>query len=362
MMVAATEKQAVYVNRVSKRFGSTEAVNGATFAVEKQSFTVILGPSGCGKTTLLRTIAGFYEPDEGEIYIGGKIVNTEPPHKRNTGLVFQNYALFPHMSVRENIGYGLKFKKLSKTESNERILKVGKTLGIENLLDRWPSQLSGGEQQRVAVARALVTEPQVLLLDEPLSNLDAKVRARVRTELKRLQRDLGITAIHVTHDQEEALVIGDSVVVMNKGRIVQIGPPYDIYYKPRTRFVADFIGTNNFLDAQITKSSATVLEAQTKSGFKLVLDRDQGLAINENERVVLSVRPESIKISKEQPRMAENVARGRVRDAIFLGTIIRYYVQINGLELITDVPGGEEVLQGEVYVALDRSKLHLVAD
>jgi len=356
------EKQAVYVNNVSKRFGPTEAVDGATFVVEKQSFTVILGPSGCGKTTLLRTIAGFYEPDEGEIYIDGKIVNTEPPHKRSTGLVFQNYALFPHMSVKENIGYGLKFKKLSKTESNERILKVGKTLGIENLLDRWPSQLSGGEQQRVAVARALVTEPQVLLLDEPLSNLDAKVRARVRTELKRLQRALGITAIHVTHDQEEALVIGDSVVVMNKGKIVQIGPPSDIYYKPRTRFVADFIGTNNFIDAQITKSSATALEAQTKGGLKLVIDRDTDLAAKENERVVLSVRPESIHISKEEPRTTENVARGRIRDATFLGTVVRYYVQVNELELIVDVQSGDEILQGDVYVALDRSKLHLVGE
>jgi ABC-type Fe3+/spermidine/putrescine transport system ATPase subunit len=361
-MVATVEKQAVYVNRVSKRFGPTEAVDDATFAVEKESFTVILGPSGCGKTTLLRTIAGFYEPDEGEIYIDGKIVNTEPPHKRNTGLVFQNYALFPHMSVKENIGYGLKFRKFPKSESNERIGKVAKTLGIENLLDRWPSQLSGGEQQRVAVARALVTEPQVLLLDEPLSNLDAKVRTRVRTELKRLQRDLRITAIHVTHDQEEALVIGDSIVVMNKGRIVQIGAPSAIYYKPRTRFVADFIGTNNFVDAQITKSSATAVEAQAKGGLKLVLDRDPDFAVKENEKVVVSVRPETIRISKDQPRTVENVVRGRIRDAIFLGTTVRYYVRMNGFELITDVPSGEEVLQGEVYVALDRSKLHLVAE
>lgn len=356
------EKQAVYVNNVSKRFGSTEAVDGATFVVEKQSFTVILGPSGCGKTTLLRTIAGFYEPDEGKIYINGKIVNTEPPHKRSTGLVFQNYALFPHMNVKENIGYGLKFKKLSKTESNERILKVVKTLGIENLLDRWPSQLSGGEQQRVAVARALVTEPQVLLLDEPLSNLDAKVRTRVRTELKRLQRDLGITAIHVTHDQEEALVIGDSVVVMNKGKIVQIGPPSDIYYKPKTRFVADFIGTNNFIDAQITKTNATTLEAQTKGGLKLIIDKDTDLAVRENDRVVLSVRPESIRISKEQPHTTENVARARIRDATFLGTLVRYYAQVNELELIVDVQSGDEIFQGDVYVAFDRSKLHLVAE
>lgn len=356
------EKQAVYVNRVSKRFGLTEAVDAATFGVEKQSFTVILGPSGCGKTTLLRTIAGFYEPDEGEIYIDGKIVNNEPPHKRNTGLVFQNYALFPHMSVKENIGYGLKFKKFPKAESNERIHKVAKTLGIENLLDRWPSQLSGGEQQRVAVARALVTEPQVLLLDEPLSNLDAKVRARVRTELKRLQRNLGITAIHVTHDQEEALVIGDNVIVMNKGRIVQTGTPSDIYYKPRTRFVAEFIGTNNFIDAQITKSSPTALEAETKGGLKFTLDRDPDFTANENERVVLSIRPESIRISKERPPMTENVARGRIEDVTFLGTIIRHYVQTDGLELIVDVQSREKALQGDVYVALDRSKVHLVAE
>ena len=356
------EEQAVYVNGLSKRFGPTGAVDGVTFAVAKKSFTVILGPSGCGKTTLLRTIAGFYEPDDGEVYINGKIVNTEPPHKRNTGLVFQNYALFPHMNVRENIGYGLKFHKISKTESRDRIGKVAKTLGIEHLLDRSPSQLSGGEQQRVAVARALVTEPQVLLLDEPLSNLDAKVRARVRTELKRLQRSLGITAIHVTHDQEEALVIGDSVIVMNKGKIIQIGTPSDIYFKPKTRFVADFIGTNNFIDAKITKLTADTIQTETKNNLKFVLDRDPNFAVDVNDNVVLSIRPESIRISKAQPHLTENVSRGRVNDVAFLGTIIRHYVQLDALELTVDVQSSEEALRGDVYVALDRSRIHLVTD
>ncbi len=356
------ENKAVYVHEVSKRFGTAEAVNKATFGVPKGSFTVILGPSGCGKTTLLRTIAGFYEPDEGEVYIDGKMVNNKPPHKRNTGLVFQNYALFPHMNVRENIGYGLKFKKLAKSESNERIRKVAKTLGIEHLLDRGPSQLSGGEQQRVAVARALVTEPQVLLLDEPLSDLDAKVRVRVRTELKKLQRDLGITAVHVTHDQEEALVIGDSIIVMNKGRIIQIGTSADIYYKPKTRFVADFIGTNNFVEAMISKTSPTTLEAQITSNLKLVLDKDPNLAVQENQKVVLSIRPESIKLSKERPERMENVAPARVLDTTFLGTITRYYVQINGLELVVDVQSGEEILQGNIYVFLDRSRIHLIGE
>ncbi len=361
-MVNATENQAVYVHEVSKRFGTTEAVNSATFGVERRSFTVILGPSGCGKTTLLRTIAGFYEPDEGEVYIDGKIVNNEPPHKRNTGLVFQNYALFPHMNVKENIGYGLKFKKLSKSESNERIRNVAKILGIEHLLGRGPSQLSGGEQQRVAVARALVTEPQVLLLDEPLSNLDAKVRARVRTELKKLQRDLGITAIHVTHDQEEALVIGDSVIVMNEGKIIQIGTSSEIYYRPRTRFVADFIGTNNLVDAKLSKNTPTLLEAQVTSDLKLTLDVDPSVAGRENDSVVLSIRPESIRISEKRPATAENVARARIFDATFLGTLTRYYVHTDGLELVVDVQSGDEVLKGDVYIAMDRSKIHVMKE
>jgi len=354
--------EAVYLNKATKRFGSVVAVDCATFAVEDRSFTVLLGPSGCGKTTVLRSIAGFYDLDEGEIYIKGKVVTNVPPHKRNTGMVFQNYALFPHMKVFDNIAYGLKFRPSSKAEADQRVRKVAGMLGIEHLLTRFPAQLSGGEQQRVAVARALVIEPEVLLLDEPLSNLDAKVRVRVRVELKKLQRELGITAIHVTHDQEEALAIGDRVVVMNKGKVTQIGSPAEVYFKPRTRFVADFIGTTNLLKGKVTRTDEKEVVLSVASGVSLSALASPEIALRDAQEVTLSVRPESIEVNAERPLGRANILQGEVKDVIFMGATTRYFVQSGGLELIADVQGSETPLKGVVYISMDSTKLHILPE
>jgi len=354
--------QAVYLNEATKRFGSVTAVDHASFAVEDKSFTVLLGPSGCGKTTLLRSIAGFYDLDEGQILIKGKDVTNVPPHKRNTGMVFQNYALFPHMKVFDNIAYGLRFRQFPKVEAEQRVGKVAGMLGIEHLLTRFPAQLSGGEQQRVAVARALVIEPEVLLLDEPLSNLDAKVRVHVRVELKKIQRQLGITAIHVTHDQEEALAIGDKIVVMNKGRVIQIGTPTEIYFKPKARFVADFIGTINLLKATVAKTTAK--EVLLSVGPDMVLSASVGpeVVLHDGQEVTLSIRPENVEIGSEKPAREGNVLHGEVKDTIFMGAITRYFVQTGDLELIADVQGSDVPLKGSVYASVDSSKLHILPE
>jgi len=355
-------KEAVYLNKATKRFGSVMAVDHATFAVEDQSFTVLLGPSGCGKTTLLRSIAGFYDLDEGRIFIKGKDVTNVPPHKRNTGMVFQNYALFPHMKVFDNIAYGLKFRQSPKAEAEQRVRKVAGMLGIEHLLARFPAQLSGGEQQRVAVARALVIEPEVLLLDEPLSNLDAKVRVHVRVELKKIQRQLGITAIHVTHDQEEALAIGDKIVVMNRGRVIQIGAPTEIYFKPKARFVADFIGTINLLKATVAKVTEEEIVLSLGPSTLLLASGSEETSVREGQEVTLSVRPESVQVSKEKPAQGLNILEGEIRDAIFMGSITRYFLRAANLDLIADVQGSDAPLKGNIYVGMDRSKLHIVPE
>ena len=227
---------------LTKRFNEVLAVDNISLEVADGEFVTLLGPSGCGKTTTLRTIAGFCYPDEGEIFFGDKIMNNVPPNKRNTAMCFQSYALFPHMSVWDNISFGLKMQKISQQEQKKRVLKVMGMLGIEGLEKRKPGELSGGQQQRVALARAIVTEPQVLLFDEPLSNLDAKLRVQVRVEIREMQKRLGITTIYVTHDQDEALAISDRIVVMNRGHIEQLGDPYTIYRNPETSFVAGFIG------------------------------------------------------------------------------------------------------------------------
>lgn len=354
--------QAVCLNQATKRFGSVTAVDHASFAVEDKSFTVLLGPSGCGKTTLLRSIAGFYDLDEGQILIKGRDVTNVPPHKRNTGMVFQNYALFPHMKVFDNIAYGLKFRRFPGAESEQRVKKVAGMLGIEHLLSRFPAQLSGGEQQRVAVARALVIEPEVLLLDEPLSNLDAKVRVRVRVELKKLQRQLGIAAIHVTHDQEEALAIGDRIVVMNKGKVTQIGTPAEVYFKPRTKFVADFIGTTNLFKGRVAKLTRGEALLSVNSNILRSTSPSSELELHDGQEVALSIRPENIEIHGEKPTREDNILQGEVKDTIFMGAITRYFVLVDDLELTVDVQGSDSPLKGSVYISLDSSKLHILPE
>ncbi|HEY9592850.1 MAG TPA: ABC transporter ATP-binding protein [Spirochaetia bacterium] len=249
----------VRIRGVSKRFGSVHALSDVTLDIPRGSFTTFLGPSGCGKTTLLRTIAGFYEPDAGTIGIGDRCVNGVPSHLRGAVMVFQDYALFPHLSAADNIAYGLKVKRLPGSEIARRVERIADFLSVGPLLSRRPGQLSGGQQQRIALARALVMEPEVLLLDEPLSNLDAKLRESIRAELRRMQKTLGITTIYVTHAQVEALSLSDLVVVMNHGKVVQAASPREVYFSPVNRFVASFVGMANLIEARVVDASPTAI-------------------------------------------------------------------------------------------------------
>jgi ABC-type Fe3+/spermidine/putrescine transport system ATPase subunit len=322
----------IRLNGVVKRFGGTVAVDHATVDVGDGELFTLLGPSGCGKTTLLRLIAGFYNPpDAGEIHFGERRVEALPPHARNIGMVFQNYALWPHMTVRGNVTYGLKLRKLTTDEIGRRLADGLRKVNLAGLEDRYPGQLSGGQQQRVALARALVLNPDILLLDEPLSNLDAKIRVHVRGEIRTLQKQLGITTIYVTHDQEEALSLSDRVAVMRDGKILQVAVPKTLYERPVNRFVADFVGTNNFIPGVCRERSPERAVVETPFGALRGRPAD---AVAVGERCVLAVRPENLTLGGD----GENVVEGRVALAAYLGNTLRYDVETaSGLVLKVDV-------------------------
>ena len=344
----------VRLEKVSKRLGATLAVDHVSLDVPEGAFVTLLGPSGCGKTTTLRMIAGFYHPDDGEIFVRDIPVTTVPAHRRNTAMVFQEYALFPHMTVRENIGYGLRMRGVGATDARRRIGAAVELVGLSGQEDKFPMQLSGGQQQRVALARALVVEPEVLLLDEPLSNLDAKLRVRVRTEIRSLQQALGKTTIYVTHDQEEALSISDRIAVMNHGRIVQVGAPREIYYAPADRFVADFVGLANFAPVEV------LAPGQVRLG-NVTLAVSGAVTIG---RATLVVRPETISLSAQAARDdGRPVVRGRVKTSAFLGGLARYWVDALGMEWIVDQPApGERMFAGDVFLVLSPDRMHVLAD
>ncbi|HEV8338229.1 MAG TPA: ABC transporter ATP-binding protein [bacterium] len=344
----------VRLRRVSKRFGSTLAVDDVSLEVAEGSFTTLLGPSGCGKTTTMRMVAGFHHPDEGEILIRDRAVTGVPAHRRNTAMVFQEYALFPHMTVGENVGYGLRMRRVPRREARRRIGEALDLVGLSGQDRKFPHQLSGGQQQRVALARALVVEPEVLLLDEPLSNLDAKLRVRVRTEIRQLQERLGKTTIYVTHDQEEALAISDQIAVMHAGRLQQVGSPSEIYLHPANRFVADFVGLANFVEGDVVDAHHVRVNAAI-----VVVDRP----IGRGGRVTLLVRPEMIRLVPPGSARVENLLRGRVTTMAFLGSLARYWIEGDGAEWVVDVPApGHEVLRGEVGLLLPRDRLHVLAE
>jgi spermidine/putrescine ABC transporter ATP-binding subunit len=315
---------------IVKRFGSLEAVSHISLDIRAGELFTLLGPSGCGKTTVLRLIGGFHKPDCGEISFGGKIVTGTPPYERNIGMVFQNYALWPHMTVFDNIAYGLKLKKVARGEIVDRAVRALSLVNLKGLEDRYPGQLSGGQQQRVALARALVLNPDVLLLDEPLSNLDAKIRLQVRAEIRKLQKELAITTIYVTHDQEEALTLSDRIAVIEQGKLQQIGTPWDLYERPANPFVADFIGINNLIQG-------TVQEDPDDKGWTTV-QTDVGPLLSEcdsrlrrGDRCMICVRPETASISTSQPTQTSfNSITGVVGFASFIGNTIRYDVEIGG--------------------------------
>ncbi|WP_312652271.1 ABC transporter ATP-binding protein [Proteiniclasticum sp.] len=309
----------VNFKNIDKYYGDFHAVKNADFLVEEGEFFTLLGPSGCGKTTLLRMIAGFNSIEGGTITFGDKVINSIPAHKRNIGMVFQNYAIFPHMTVYNNVAYGLKARNVDKKTAEERVLKALRLVKMEEYKDREPSKLSGGQQQRIALARAIVIEPDVLLMDEPLSNLDAKLRLEMRTIIKKLQRELGITTIYVTHDQEEALAISDRIAVMKAGVIQQIDVPEKIYKYPANEFVAGFIGTSNFLQGTARKEGDNTV-ITTPQGI-VPLDRDLG----HEGPVIVSLRPEEGVLRRASDAVG---FRGKITLSTFLGDFMNYEIEL----------------------------------
>lgn len=342
------------LKQINKYFGQSHVIKDVNIDFEKGHFVTFLGPSGCGKTTLLRMVAGFYEPDNGEILLNGKRIERIPPYSRNTAMVFQEYALFPHMNVFDNVSYGLRVKNRPKEEIERRVKEALDLMQLKGMEDRFPNQMSGGQQQRVAVARALVMNPEVLLLDEPLSNLDAKLRESVRVELRDIQKKMGLSTIYVTHDQSEALSMSDMIVVLKGGIVHQTGSPQEIYFEPKTPFVADFIGTTNLLSVkglgENTVSYGNDRIPTTKS-------------VNAGQEYCLSIRPECLKLVKEAVDGQVNV-KVTIQNKMFLGEKIRYFVNDSlGKEWIIDIyDPGRTILEGEAYAAFPFEKAWLIED
>ncbi len=350
------------LERITKRFGNIVAVDNVTMIAEAGKLTTLLGPSGCGKTTTLRLIGGFLEPDEGDIFIGERRVNGAPAYARSTRTVFQSYALFPHMTVFENVAFGLRATSVPRREMASRVEEALKLVGLTGFAERSPGQLSGGQQQRVAFARALVTRPEVLLLDEPLSNLDAKLRIHMRVEIRKLQQELGITTVYVTHDQEEAMSLSDHVVVMNAGRIEQQGRPFEIYEKPASAFVAGFIGKTNFVMAEVVNLRGAQVRVRALGG-EFTVAAPEGRELHVRQRVQLVVRPEHLHIGS-----ANGVHfRGRVLQVSYLGAAASYELALEGgasLVVHDPAPRGANLHASgsEVTVGLETERVYIVPE
>ena len=334
----------VEFDRLSKYFGREKAVDDISLSVKEGEFVTLLGPSGCGKTTTLRCIAGLERPDAGEIRIGEQIVASPErgihlnPEDRNIGMVFQSYAVWPHMTVFDNVAYGLRVRRAPAAEVKQRTMQVLELVGLANLAERYATKLSGGQRQRVALARAIVYEPRVVLFDEPLSNLDAKLREQMRVELVRLQHEVGITSIYVTHDQSEALVMSDRVVVLNKGVIQQIGDPHTIYTHPVNTFVANFIGADNLLEGVLRERSGDLCHVELPLGrghASVTVTATGGAGAAPGQRLFISLRPEDISLQLQRPVGAAmgNLLEGRVIDTIYLGSFLECRVQVGDCEL-----------------------------
>ena len=357
----AKTKKGVRLEHISKIYKDPKtgkdfyAVKDANLEITPGSFVTLLGPSGCGKTTTLRMIAGFESPDEGEIYLGGEPINALTPNKRDTAMVFQSYALLPHYNIYDNVAYGLKLRKLDKATIKEKVTNILKLVGLEGMEARMTNQLSGGQQQRVALARALVLEPGVLLFDEPLSNLDAKLRVSMRTEIRRIQQEAGITAIYVTHDQSEAMALSDQIIIMEKGVVSQIGTPQEIYYHPANEFVADFIGEANFLRGTLTQK-------QGDKGVVMVegtsVDVTGVYGIQQGSGCTLVLRPESAVLSDRGQLPCKVIV------SCFMGAYQNYHVMVgNTMVKITDFnPTNKKIYQvgDTAYVAFEKENIHVL--
>ena len=355
------EKKGVRLDHISKIYQDPKtgkdfyAVKDTSLTIEPGSFVTLLGPSGCGKTTTLRMIAGFESPDEGEIYLGEEAINALTPNKRDTAMVFQSYALLPHYNVFDNVAYGLKLRKVPKDEIKNRVMRILDLVELTGMEGRMTNQLSGGQQQRVALARALVIEPSVLLFDEPLSNLDAKLRVSMRTEIRRIQQEVGITAIYVTHDQSEAMALSDNIIIMNKGVVAQMGSPQDIYYHPNSEFVADFIGEANFLKGRLDRMDGdhAVLNVE---GSSARVPAKAGMTQGKEYTVVL--RPESAVLADQGGLPCQ------VTLSCFMGSYQNYHVKVgNTLVKLTDYnPKNKRIYQvGEsCSLVFDPESVHIL--
>ena len=349
----------VVVENVTKRFGKLVAVDDVSLHVKDKEYFALLGPSGCGKTTLLRLIAGLIPPDEGKIYIGDKLVNNVPPEDRDIGFVFQTFALFPHMNAWNNVTYGPRVKGFDMKKAGTIGHEVLEMVRLNERLDAFPNELSGGMMQRIAVARALAAGAKLLLLDEPLGQLDAKVRNDLRYEIRRMTKDLGLTAIHVTHDQAEAMAISDRIAVMKKGRIKQVGTPSGLYMAPENIFVANFIGESNFLEGYVAKEGDGEMAIELRGGIQVEVANDEART---GEKVVLAIRPETFLVEKGIEESKNSIA-GVVERVTFEGTNIRYEIRLSNQDLIVVVKpsmtGEWFRVEDKVTVSFPTEKAHV---
>lgn len=352
----------IEIQNLYKCFKKVVAINRIELHVQQGEMLTLLGPSGCGKTTTLRCIAGLERPEEGDIIIDGKPMLSRgfvPPSKRGIGMVFQNYAVWPHMKVISNIVYGLKIQKLVKPKIKEKAEQVLALVGLEGLEDRYPAQLSGGQQQRVALARALVRNPKVLLLDEPLSNLDAKLREELRFEIKNLVRRMGITSVYVTHDQAEAMVISDRIAVMDAGNVVQLGTAQEIYQEPANRFVADFIGTMNFIPGEVVGRVADkdAVYVRTEFSKQLLCNRIHHAEVSVGRNVFASIRPEDVEVFSDPPPPMDNLLKGTIIHKAYLGNFLNFFVRVKDTMIRVQVPHHLPQREGqELYLFLNPEK------
>lgn len=327
--MSAVTKTRVRIENVTMRFPGVVAVDNANLVIEPGEFFTLLGPSGCGKTTLLRTIAGFYRQSEGHIHFNDVQIDRIPPYRRDTGMVFQNYAVFPHLTVWQNVEYGLRARKVPRDEMDERIREALRLVDLQGYEDRKPRQLSGGQQQRVVVARAIVVRPQVLLMDEPLANLDAKLRVRLREDLRELQQSLGITTIYVTHDQDEALSISDRIAVMSDGKVLQVDNPTMVYRHPVSRGVAEFVGEGSFLTGEVTATDSDTVHLRLADGTVLRAATPADRSVTPGEAVGIGFRPHDTQIVAPG-QAGQNLLTGTVLQRMYFGGVVRYHLETAG--------------------------------
>lgn len=321
----------ISIQNVDKFFGRFQAIDNVSMDIGHGEFFSLLGASGCGKTTLLRMLAGFENPTNGEIYIDGQPVSEVPPHMRPVNMVFQSYAIFPHLNVRDNIAYGLRKQKLPKAKRYEMVDEMLELIKLPGYGDRKANELSGGQRQRIALARALILRPKVLLLDEPLGALDKKLREQMQLELRALQRTVGITFVFVTHDQEEALTLSDRIAVMAEGRVLQLDTPNGLYERPRSREVASFIGTMNFFDGRVENINGDMIDVSTEGLGRLSL-RNTEAGFDMGDKVQVAIRPEKLELSEEAPDTADGQIMGQLENSAYLGERSHFYVRLNGLD------------------------------